>query len=76
MVVEMPDDAELRRLLKDLEPLAREAWPRATDTWRQSLMHLAIQIFQFGGHVRNPAAIEALTAALEILAAHHRRSAP
>lgn len=51
MVVEDLDGRAIARELALLMPLAREAWPNATDTWRMSLMQLALQIFEFQSKV-------------------------
>ncbi len=70
------DDRVIARELQLLMPLAREAWPLATDTWRLSLMQLAVQVFEFqqprtGEHA--PALI-ALEAAMLSLARSHKEA--
>ncbi len=70
------DDRIMARELQLLMPLAREAWPNATDTWRLSLMQLAVQVFEFqqprtGEH--GPAFI-ALEAAMLSLARSHKEA--
>lgn len=76
MVVEDVDGRVIARELALLMPLARDAWPNATDTWRLSLMQLAVQVFEFqaprtGEH--GPALV-ALEAAMLSLARSHKEA--
>lgn len=75
MVGEHIEGRAIARELQLLLPLAREAWPHATDTWRVSLMQLAVQLFEFQQGARDHApALIALESALLSLARSHKEA--